>query len=114
MPTIGVMTKFGTALYLAVILWTSVVIGLKPPAVQMSQAQQVTASAVKIEDIDSRLKIVESNQSKVMGQLAGVATRSEIDHQLLLGIAVAVIGMALTEIWRSLKGQRTRVGDSKE
>ncbi len=112
MPTIGMITKLATGLYLSVVLWVGLMDSMKPP--QMTQSEQIAASVVRIEDIDTRLKVVEAHQVQVIEQLSGVAVRSEIDHQLILGIALAVVGKIVSDVWRSVGKQRTRATDKEK
>lgn len=62
-------------------------------------------NAVEIEELNRRIKVLEDQNTAVL--VAKLDQRSEVDHQLIMGIALAVIGMIVETVmgYNRKKGQ---------
>ena len=94
---IATLLKIVNAAYLATVLILGAVIIVVP------HQASYQAPIGQVEALDKRVERLENTASKVDVSIAVIDERTKIDHEILLGIALAVIGMGLETAWRTMK-----------
>jgi hypothetical protein len=92
--------KILNAIYLSIVLIVGASVVISPHIPTQLQAQLENK---QIQSLDNRIEKLESADSKVEIAVAVIEERTKIDHEILLGIALAVIGMGLETAWRTMK-----------